>query len=75
MWTKIYYLEKMDNKFIECGNYRCYVTNNKTELRKSDIVAFNPMEGKGKNIFSIRKMVAFDPALEEESSNFTGATQ
>ena len=49
-WTYIYFLENMDNKFIECGDYRCYITNNKTELPHSDIVAFNPMLGNGKPI-------------------------
>ena len=50
-WTRIYFLENMDNKFIECGDYRCYVTNNKRELPNSDIVAFNPDLGKGKSSF------------------------
>ena len=53
-WTKIYYIENMDDKFIECGDYRCYVTSNKTELPQSDIVAFNPAFEEGKDTFFLK---------------------
>ena len=58
-WTFNYFSKKLgldsdtDINYFECGRYKCGVTKNRTYLKQSHVIIFNPRASKGKGCFSL----------------------